>query len=92
MAKFNMGDLLDEKTIDIPKSEPKRKITPENKVVKKQDVKKPIQDGKSKFEPMTSWYRGTAELLKGKSVRGTELNAINVIIQELEKRKQEILS
>ena len=64
----------------------KSKITPEKKVAEKEKTNRKKQDH-SKFEPMTSWYRGAAELLQGTSVRGSELKAITVLIKELEKRK-----
>lgn len=43
----------------------------------------------TKFEPIISWYRGEAELLKGSSVRETIMYAIRVIISELQKKEQE---
>jgi hypothetical protein len=61
-------------------------VTPKKKVEKQNKIEQ--SESEPKFEPQTSWYRGVAELLKGSSVRGTKLHAIQVMIKELKKREQ----
>ena len=98
MGKVNFADF---RKTDIPKTpsiqrrekeKTKTKKVPDIPKIKKEKKELKLPDIELKFEPYTSWYRGIAELLKGYSVRGTKLHAIDSIIEELEKRKAQLLN
>ncbi|UYP43930.1 hypothetical protein NEF87_000215 [Candidatus Lokiarchaeum ossiferum] len=84
-TKSNKNPILKEKIKKDKQPNKKRNMSPKAKE----------SETKAKFEPTISWYRGQAELLAGgyvKGTRGSKIDAIDVMIIELEKRKLQLIS
>jgi len=94
-ADFKKGNIskknVEKKNVKVKKTEKIEKVPVTSKKRVGTKLKIEESDLGNKFEPQISWYRGTAELLKGSSVRGTKLIAIRVMIDELHKREKEEL-